>query len=229
MGISRQPDNRGWGSTSNGEARYFRRLRRGRRIVDNRLCISPRLAKMIRQELRFQLDSGSHNAQGEGPDRAAMAKSPSDHREIIGWREYVSFPEWGVNKIEAKIDTGARTSAIHVKDVVRLKGNRVRFHLVTRRGRRDKPERSVEVKADLVRTTRVRSSIGQVQERYVVSTLVRIGGVRRRIELSLVCRNRMICRMLLGRLALNGFLIDAASRYVCSRSAKPAVISKGKR
>ncbi len=149
-----------------------------------------------------------------------MSTPASEHREIIGWREYVSFPEWGVDRIEAKIDTGARTSAIHVKDVVKLKGGRVRFHLVTRRGKAGKPDKTAVVRADLVRTTRVRSSIGHSQERYVVATTIRIGGTRRRIELSLVCRARMICRMLLGRLALEGFLIDASRKYIFPRPAK---------
>lgn len=155
-----------------------------------------------------------------------MANRPPTDACIIGWREHVSLPDWGVDEIEAKIDTGARTSAIHVKDVVRLKGNRVRFHLVTRRGN---PGKSVVVKADLVRTTRVRSSTGQTQERRVVATTVQIGKLRRRIELSLVCRERMICRMLLGRLALDGFLIDASRKYVCTRSEKHSRKSKGLR
>jgi hypothetical protein len=185
--------------------------------------------KINRLDLTVRANSGSSDILIGSMDRQTMSKVTSEHREIIGWREYVSFPEWNVSKIEAKIDTGARTSAIHVKDVTRLKGNRVRFHLVARRGKRDDQERSVEVKADLVRTTRVRSSTGHTQERYVVATLVRIGSVCRRIELSLVSRDRMICRMLLGRLALGGFLIDAGSKYVCSRSEKSAAKTKGRR
>ena len=185
--------------------------------------------KIDRPESTVRANLGSPNTLICNMDRQTMSKVTSDHREIIGWREHVSFPEWNVSKIEAKIDTGARTSAIHVRDVTRLKGNRVRFHLVTRRGKRDKAEKSVEVKADLVRTTRVRSSTGHTQERYVVATLVRIGSVRRHIELSLVCRDRMICLMLLGRLALDGFLIDAGSKYVCSRSEKSAARKKGRR
>lgn len=130
---------------------------------------------------------------------------------VIGWREIVAFPEWHVEGIEAKIDTGARTSAIHVEDVVKLSGGRVRFHLVTsRRG----PFKHVPVTTDLVRLTRVRSSSGQTQERYVVATTVRIGSVRRRIELSLVGRDKMLCRMLVGRTALRGFVIDPNQKYV---------------
>ncbi len=138
-------------------------------------------------------------------------KKPAKHR-VIGWREIVAFPEWNVDGIEAKIDTGARTSAIHVEDVVKLSGGRVRFHLVISRR---SPFKHVPVTAELVRLSRVRSSSGQVQERYVVATTIRIGPVRRRIELSLVRRDKMLCRMLLGRKALRGFVIDPHRKYVC--------------
>jgi hypothetical protein len=148
-----------------------------------------------------------------------MAKKEHGEPRLIGWREIVALPEWGVNRIEAKIDTGARTSAIHVEDVVRLGANRVRFHLVTSRR---SPFRHVPVTAELVRLTRVRSSSGQVQERYVVATSVRIGTLRRRIELSLVGRDKMLCRMLLGRKALRGFLIDPNRRYLYGALKKPS-------
>jgi hypothetical protein len=141
-----------------------------------------------------------------------MAKKRPIPARVIGWREIVAFPEWNVDGIEAKIDTGARTSAIHVEDVVKLGDGRVRFHLVTSRR---SPFKHVPVTAELVRLTRVRSSSGQAQERYVVSTTVRIGSVRRRIELSLVRRDKMLCRMLLGRKALRGFVIDPHRKYVC--------------
>lgn len=140
-----------------------------------------------------------------------MATTESGKTRLIGWREVVSFPEWGVDGIKAKIDTGARTSAIHVEDVVKLKGGRVRFHLVTSR---KSPFKHVPVVATLVRLTRVRSSSGHIQERYVVATTVRIGPVRRRIELSLVGRDKMLCRMLVGRRALTGFVIDPQRKYL---------------
>jgi hypothetical protein len=140
-----------------------------------------------------------------------MAKKQPAKLRLIGWREIVAFPEWNVDGIEAKIDTGARTSAVHVEDVVKLGGGRVRFHLVTSRR---SPFKHVPVTAELVRLSRVRSSSGQVQERYVVATTVRIGSVRRRIELSLVRRDKMLCRMLLGRKALRGFVIDPQRKYL---------------
>ncbi len=141
-----------------------------------------------------------------------MATPKKKKPHLVGWREMVAFPEWGVDGIEAKIDTGARTSAIHVEDVVKLSGGRVRFHLVVSH---HKPFKHVPITADLVRLSRVRPSSGIVQERYVVATTIRIGSIRRRVELSLVGRDKMLCRMLLGRTALHGFVIDPDSRYLC--------------
>lgn len=130
---------------------------------------------------------------------------------LIGWREIVAFPDWDIEGVEAKIDTGARTSAIHVEDVVKLGRGRVRFHLVTSRR---SPFKHVPVTAELVRLSRVRSSTGHAQERYVVATTIRIGSIRRNIELSLVGRHKMLCRMLLGRTALRGFVIDPHKKFV---------------
>lgn len=130
---------------------------------------------------------------------------------IAGWREFVSFPEWDVEHIEAKLDTGARTSAIHVEDVKKISSNRVRFHLVTSR---KKPFKHVAVTADLVRLSRIRSSTGHAQERYVVATTVKLGLIKRRIELSLVGRDKMLCRMLIGRTALDGILVNSTEKYL---------------
>lgn len=131
---------------------------------------------------------------------------------VIGWREPVSLPDWGIGSIKTKIDTGARTSAIHVDNIEHLDGGRIRFDVITSvrtdaRGRRLIRRKAVET--TVVRTSRVRNSAGKCEERPVVSTTLRFGPVEREIELSLVCRKRMLCRMLLGRMALkHGFLID---------------------
>jgi hypothetical protein len=131
---------------------------------------------------------------------------------VIGWREPVALPDWGIGSIKTKIDTGARTSAIHVDNIEHLPGNRVSFDVITSvrtdaRGRRLIRRRPVET--GIVRTSRVRNSAGHCEERLVVSTTLRFGPVEREIELSLVSRKRMLCRLLLGRMALkHRFLID---------------------
>jgi hypothetical protein len=139
-------------------------------------------------------------------------------KRTIGWRERVAFPDWKIAGIQAKIDTGARTSALHVDDVTELPDDRIRFNVVLSR---KQPARKVGVNAKVVRTTRVRSSTGHQQKRYVVEAKIKIGSVTKVIETSLVCRANMTCRMLVGRKALEGdFLVDASERYLVSSSPK---------
>lgn len=145
------------------------------------------------------------------PPDAGTAGTPV----VIGWREWVALPEWGVKRIKAKVDTGARTSAIDVEHIEELPGECVRFHIVVSRKSERKP---VEVEAPIVRRTRVKSSFGDLHDRLIVSTRIRVGPVEKDLELSLVSREGMLCRMLLGREALAPeFLVDSSRRYVMRR------------
>ncbi len=133
-------------------------------------------------------------------------------RTVIGWREYVGLPEWGVSHIMAKIDTGARTSVIDVTQIEELPGDRVRFAIRVDRQGGGEP---IRVEAPVVRRTRVKSSFGATHDRLIVSTLMRLGTIEKPIELSLMSRKYMLCRMLLGRKALEPeFLVDASHRYL---------------
>lgn len=130
---------------------------------------------------------------------------------VIGWREKVELPDWGIT-LRAKADTGARSSAIDCVDLEELPGDRVRFTL--RLSRKTENFKTLETKIALRK--RVRSSTGKGQERLFVETTLVLKGRSKRIRVSLVCRKRMIHRMLLGREALAGdFLVDcASSRWV---------------
>ena len=131
---------------------------------------------------------------------------------LIGWTENVDLPEWDVRKLRAKVDTGARSSALHVENIVELPRNRVRFDIVLHRKKRN---RRYHVTSRIERRSRVRSSNGSTETRYFVRTLLRLGPVEKMIEVSLVDRGAMIHRMLLGRSALSGpFLIDVDKRMV---------------
>jgi hypothetical protein len=131
---------------------------------------------------------------------------------LIGWNEYVDIPDWGVKRLRAKVDTGARSSALHVEDIRELPRGRVRFDVVLHRLKRD---RRVRVTTRIARRGRVRSSTGHYEMRIFVVAPLRIGPVERDVEVSLVDRERMIFRMLLGRSALTGpFLIDPAKRHL---------------
>jgi len=133
-------------------------------------------------------------------------------KEVIGWKEVIDFPEWGIHSLLAKADTGARGSALDVSTIQRLPGRKVKFTVVL--DRKDR-ENGCEVVADIVRSSRIRSSNGVVQERFVVCTTIRIGEVSHEVNFSLVNRQRMICRVLLGRHALaRHFLVDSEEKYL---------------
>ena len=144
---------------------------------------------------------------------------------IIGVTEYVDIPAWRILRLRAKIDTGARSSALHVENIRELGAGRVRFDV---RLSRSESDRRVTVEARIARRGQVRPSSGEPEQRIFVAVKVRIGPVEREIELSLVDRGRMIFRMLIGRRALaQAFLVDPGRRYVLYQpSSQPPVASK---
>jgi hypothetical protein len=144
-----------------------------------------------------------------------LKASPGKGRVLIGTAEAVSIPAWDIRGLPAKIDTGARSSALHVTRVKELAGGRVRFDVcldATASGR------CVLVEAPVERRGRVRASNGRVETRIFVRASIELGGVERRIEVGLVDRSDMLYRMLLGRSALAGsFIVDPGRRYVLGR------------
>jgi hypothetical protein len=135
-----------------------------------------------------------------------------DKRTLIGWREWVELPEWGL-RLKAKIDTGAKSSSLDVEDIQVLSDDRITFNIHQLR----KSDKLVPVEAELVKTSAVRSSNGVTQNRYVVRTQLKLCGVEKPILITLTSRRRMIHRMLLGREALaDDFLIDAGMDHLVS-------------
>lgn len=129
-----------------------------------------------------------------------------DVKQIIGWREWIEFPEWSL-KMRAKVDTGAHSSAIDCAEIHELPGNRVRF--TVRLDRKDK--RLVTLEEPIKLRKHVRSSTGDGVTRIFIETTLRLAEVEKRIVVSLVCRKRMIHRILLGREALGtDFLVNSS-------------------
>lgn len=153
---------------------------------------------------------------------AKKAKEPL----IVGWREFVSLPGWGIPRLKAKIDTGARTSSIHVGALEELPNGNVRFEVVVR----EKPKLHTRyVEATPVRRSVVKPSSGVKQERLVFRTVLRIGPIEREIELSLVSRKGMLCRMLIGRKALpSHVLVSPTRKYLHSDAPGTRANPEGK-
>ena len=133
---------------------------------------------------------------------------------ILGWEEWIALPDLGLPAIKAKVDTGARTSALHavfVEPFGPAKARKVRFgvHPIPRRN-----DVEIVCMAPLVDKREVRSSNGEREERYVIETPIRIGGNVWPIEITLTNRHMMAYRMLIGRQALGGrALVDPSASF----------------
>lgn len=138
---------------------------------------------------------------------------------VIGWREHLSLPELGISELKAKIDTGARSSALHVFELEAFQDDEkmmVRFKVHP--NQRD-TDRTVLVQAEVIDLRDVRNSSGHTQLRPVIQTLVELGEFTFPIELTLTNRDKMGFRMLLGRQAVRRrFLVDAGQSFLQSRT-----------
>ncbi|MFW6198440.1 MAG: ATP-dependent zinc protease [Acidobacteriota bacterium] len=146
---------------------------------------------------------------------AAGAGRGRAHPPVIGWREWIGLPELGIDAIKAKVDTGARSSALHAFDVERFDRDgrpwvRFRVHPVQR-----DTGVTVDAEAALADERSVRSSVGTAQVRPVIVTPVRLGEDRWPVELTLTNRDVMGFRFLLGRQAIRRrFAVDPGRSYV---------------
>lgn len=141
-----------------------------------------------------------------------MKENARKTRVLIGWREWLALPALNVDRIKAKVDTGARTSALHAEQVtyVRRRGQTmVQFVVIAGRDSAKPPE---VVQAPLLEERRVRSSNGKEELRPVIETVVRLGTQEWSIEVTLTRRDQMGFPMLLGRQALKGHAVVEPGR-----------------
>lgn len=152
------------------------------------------------------------------PMSSTPKRVSSRARPVIGWREWVALPDCGVPAIKAKIDTGARSSALHAYglttyfrdelEYVRFEVHPIQRHSVP----------SVAVDAQIVERRRVTSSGGHQQLRPVVVLDIELLGHRWPIEVTLTRRDSMGFRMLLGRQAIRRrFVVDPGRSYLGGR------------
>ena len=141
------------------------------------------------------------------------ATTPEPFR--MGWEEWVSLPTLGLPALRAKIDTGARTSALHAFDIEAFgpaSAPKVRFAIHPVPGRDDV---AIPCSAPITDRREVTSSNGDTEWRYVIASDVRIGARSWPIEITLTDRGTMTHRMLLGRQALRDDMVVAPSARFC--------------
>lgn len=142
---------------------------------------------------------------------------------LIGWREVIGLPDLGISAMKAKIDTGARTSALHASDIVTIERDDAHWveFLVPLPG--VAPKRRLQ--AQLVERRRIKNTSGVPDERHVVRTRLQLGGQSWVIEVSLADRERMEFGLILGRTAIRNrrILVNPGKSFLAGAPAAPAV------
>jgi len=171
--------------------------------------------------------AAGHNA-ATLPASAAQTGTDTGLPLTIGWREWVSLPQLGIPAIKAKIDTGARTSAIHAFDIERVK----------RDGGQDWLTFSVQplqrigsimvrCESPLIDIRRVTDSGGHASDRFFITTQLQIGDESRDIEMTLSQRDDMLFRMLLGRTSMvPGIQVNPSESFSLGRVSARAVYAE---
>ncbi|HJU38834.1 MAG TPA: RimK/LysX family protein [Tahibacter sp.] len=139
---------------------------------------------------------------------------------VIGWREWLALPDLGIAAIKAKVDTGARSSALHVdslEEFARDGATWLRFAVRPSTARRGP---ALEVEAPALDRRVVTDSGGHASERWFIRSTVRVAGVALVADINLTSRRTMLFPLLLGRTALAGrFTVDPARSYTAGRRA----------
>lgn len=147
-----------------------------------------------------------------------VANPESTSSRLLGWREWVALPLLGVPRIKVKVDTGARSCALHAFELEEFQRDGVRWVRFTVHPRQDSVDRSIRVECELLGERSIRSSAGQVEVRPVVRTEIQLGRLRLPVDLTLTNRDAMGFRMLLGRSAIRGrFVVDPSRSFVQGR------------
>jgi hypothetical protein len=158
------------------------------------------------------------------PTPLSTQKSPE---RVAGWREWVALPDLSVPAIKAKLDTGARTSALHAFDLQVVERAGIEYADFEVHPDQDSTRGSVRARVRIQDWRRVRSSNGQTQLRPLIHTTIDLLGERWEIDLTLTNRDEMGFRLLLGRQALRRrLLVDSGTSYLGATRMGPRRSSK---
>lgn len=137
-------------------------------------------------------------------------------KAVIGWKEWCVFPELGIHAIRAKVDTGAKTSAIHAYNIKPFTKEGVKYVRFKIHPLHDDKHFEIECEAPISDYRVVISSNGEREKRYVIQTPLLIGEKSILAEVTLTARHKMVFRMLLGRDAIRKakFVVDPAKSFL---------------
>ncbi|MDG1436443.1 MAG: RimK/LysX family protein [Rickettsiaceae bacterium] len=132
---------------------------------------------------------------------------------LIGWREWAKLPDLNVPLIKVKIDTGAKTSALHAYDIQRIKENGKELVEFVVHPVQKNNLICCKSRAEIIDIRIIKSSNGHKEERIVIQSPIQIGSHYENIEITLTNRDIMYHRMLLGREAMKGLIINPIKSY----------------
>ncbi len=138
----------------------------------------------------------------------------------IGWREWAELPSLNIPSIKVKVDTGARTSALHAFNIVPFKRAGKKYVRFNVHPMQKDDEYSISCSARLIDERRIKSSNGAVEKRYVIASEFKLADRCWDIEISLTNRDIMSFRMLLGRQAMSGIRVVPKKSYLQSKKPK---------
>jgi hypothetical protein len=145
----------------------------------------------------------------------------TDEKIMLGWREWVSLPELGLRYVKAKVDTGARTSALHAFEVDSFSEDGKKFVRFNIHPNQRDNDTVVTCVAAVIDERDVRDSGGHREKRWVIETPMTLGKNTWTVELTLTSRDDMMFRMLLGRTAIkNRALVDVSRSYLTGKRKK---------
>jgi hypothetical protein len=152
-----------------------------------------------------------------------LSVSKWEQRTPVGWREWVTLPGLGIPALKAKVDTGARTSALHAYRVESFQNGGARWVRFAIHPLRKRAELSIECTAAVLDERWVRDSGGRSERRVVIGTTLRLGAQEWPIEITLTNRDNMLFRMLLGRTAMQGrFFVVPDASYLSGKALAKA-------
>ena len=135
----------------------------------------------------------------------------SKPKQIIGMTDRVDFPDLTLFDVQAKVDTGAFTSALHCKDVQLVRSGlrkKLSFWLIDKTG-----EPAHQFYSDQFSQRMIRNSFGVAELRYVIKTRIILFGRTIRAEFTLADRDQLKNPVLLGRRLLrNRFIVDVSQK-----------------